>query len=105
VSRRVVFAVVLYLTLDFCLPSMPGAFQFDPGHSVESVGASRAVQTVTAAVVQRPCTPDRQVSLATTVALRRTSARTVATPVVPLRRVSGHRAVAAEPAPPPEDAG
>ena len=35
-------AVLLYVGLDFSLAAMPGAFEFDPGDSVESVQVKRA---------------------------------------------------------------
>jgi hypothetical protein len=44
VSRRhiVVLAILLYVTLDLSLPAMPGAFEFDPADSVESIQVTRA---------------------------------------------------------------
>lgn len=40
-SRAVIFAILVYVALDFSLPTMPGAFVFDPTESVESVHAKR----------------------------------------------------------------
>jgi hypothetical protein len=40
-GRRFLFAVVVYVTLDFSLPEMPGAFVFEPTDSVETVQRSR----------------------------------------------------------------
>jgi hypothetical protein len=40
-GRRVLLAVLVYVTLDLSLPSMPGAFVFDPAESVESAQMSR----------------------------------------------------------------
>jgi hypothetical protein len=37
-----VLAIHIYVTLDLSLPGMPGAFVFEPGHSVESVQGARA---------------------------------------------------------------
>lgn len=34
--------MLIYLALDFSLPSMPGAFVFEPGNSVESVQMGRS---------------------------------------------------------------
>jgi hypothetical protein len=34
-------AILLYLALDVCLPSMPGAFVFESADSVESAGTAR----------------------------------------------------------------
>jgi hypothetical protein len=45
----VLFVVLIYISLDLSLPSMPGAFVFDPGESVESVHGGRgrpAIDTV-----------------------------------------------------------
>lgn len=38
-------AVLVYVTLDLSLATMPGAFQFDPADSVESIQGSRARAT------------------------------------------------------------
>lgn len=40
VRPRLLVTILIYLTLDFSLPSMPGAFVFEPGGSVESVQMS-----------------------------------------------------------------
>ena len=37
VRPSLLLAILLYVTLDLCLPGMPGAFVFDAGDSVESV--------------------------------------------------------------------
>jgi hypothetical protein len=39
--RGLLLVVLLYVTLDFSLPDMPGAFEFDPAGCVESVEAAR----------------------------------------------------------------
>ena len=39
--RALLLAILLYLSLDVSLPSMPGAFEFDPADSVESVHSTR----------------------------------------------------------------
>ncbi len=41
VGRRVLLTVLVYVTLDLSLASMPGAFVFDPDDSVESVQMNR----------------------------------------------------------------
>ena len=41
-GRYVVVAVLIYLALDLSLASMPGAFVFEAGDSVETVQRSRA---------------------------------------------------------------
>jgi hypothetical protein len=50
--RRLLLALLVYVTLDLSLPSMPGAFVFDPGDSVESVqlGRMRAAIDVASAL-------------------------------------------------------
>lgn len=44
-------AILVYVTLDLSLPTMPGAFVFEPADSVESVGGGRIV---TRAIVLLP---------------------------------------------------
>ena len=39
--RRVVILILLYITLDLSLASMPGAFVFEAGESVETVQMNR----------------------------------------------------------------
>jgi hypothetical protein len=46
--RTVICAILVYVALDFLLPSMPGAFVFDPSESVESVHAKRDASIVVA---------------------------------------------------------
>ena len=41
-SPCVLFAVLVYVTLDLSLPSMPGAFVFEPSESIETIQTSRA---------------------------------------------------------------
>jgi hypothetical protein len=45
VSRPLLLAVLLYVTLDLSSPAMPGAFVFEAGDSVETVARGRAVTT------------------------------------------------------------
>jgi hypothetical protein len=52
--RRLLLAVLIYVTLDLSLPSMPGAFVFDPGDSVESIQMSRGRTAVEAACPLAP---------------------------------------------------
>jgi hypothetical protein len=40
-GRRLLFAVLVYVTLDLSLPAMPGAFVFDLADSVESAQMNR----------------------------------------------------------------
>jgi len=48
VSRRRAFlvAILVYVTLDLSLPTMPGAFVFEPDDSVESIGGGRLVAKI-----------------------------------------------------------
>jgi hypothetical protein len=53
VKRRpiLLFAILVYITLDFSLPMMPGAFVFEPADSVETVqtrGGRAGIETVAA---------------------------------------------------------
>jgi len=54
VSRRqaILVAILVYVTLDLSLPTMPGAFVFEPDDSVESIGRGRLVARI--AVVPAP---------------------------------------------------
>jgi hypothetical protein len=40
--RLWLFAILVYLGLDLCLPDMPGAFMFDPDGSIRSMDVVRA---------------------------------------------------------------
>jgi hypothetical protein len=39
------FAILIYVTLDLSLPAMPGAFEFEPADSVESIQTHRGRAT------------------------------------------------------------
>jgi hypothetical protein len=39
-------AILVYVTLDLSLPTMPGAFVFEPDDSVESIGGGRLVAKI-----------------------------------------------------------
>ena len=39
-------AILLYVALDLSMPTMPGAFVFEPADSVESIGGGRAMARV-----------------------------------------------------------
>jgi hypothetical protein len=39
--RALLYAILVYVTLDLSLPMMPGAFVFEPGDSVESIQTNR----------------------------------------------------------------
>jgi hypothetical protein len=47
--RALVLAVLVYVALDFSSPAIPGAFVFEPGDSVESVGRARTIPSIFAA--------------------------------------------------------
>jgi hypothetical protein len=49
--QPLLFAILVYVGLDLCLPDMPGAFVFDPGGSVESVEVARTRLTGRIAVL------------------------------------------------------
>jgi hypothetical protein len=53
--RRIPLLVLLYMTLDFANPLMPGAVRFEAG-AVESVQADR-VTRVAVVVMPAPCAP------------------------------------------------
>jgi len=50
--RRLLLAILVYVTLDLSLPTMPGAFVFETGDSVESIGGGR--MTARVAVLPTP---------------------------------------------------
>jgi hypothetical protein len=59
--RRLLLAILVYVTLDLSLASMPGAFVFDAAQSVDSPYAGRgrdaAAIVVRAAVAGEACAP------------------------------------------------
>ncbi len=44
--RALLVAILVYVTLDLSLPTMPGAFVFEPDDSVESIGGGRLVAKI-----------------------------------------------------------
>ena len=54
--QALLLAILVYVTLDLSLSMMPGAFQFDPAESVESIQSSRA-RTAAPRVVVLPSVP------------------------------------------------
>ena len=46
--------VLIYVTLDFSLPEMPGAFVFDPAGSVDSIEVARGRLTSEVVVLPTP---------------------------------------------------
>ncbi len=53
-GRALLFAVLVYVGLDLCLPEMPGAFDFEPTGSIESAQAARGRATLTVTVLTAP---------------------------------------------------
>ena len=45
-QRALLVAILVYVTLDLSLPTMPGAFVFEPDDSVESIGGGRLVAKI-----------------------------------------------------------
>jgi len=41
IGRRVLLPILVYVTLDLCLPMLPGAFVFEPSECVEIVRMTR----------------------------------------------------------------
>jgi hypothetical protein len=54
VKRSLLFAILLYVTLDLSMAMMPGAFVFDVADSVESVQLSRGRAAAELVVVPAP---------------------------------------------------
>ena len=69
-SRRLLFVVLIYVSLDLSLPSMPGAFVFDPGDSVESVHAGRGRLPISA-ITELPDTHGHGVTAMPDLGMRR----------------------------------
>jgi hypothetical protein len=101
VMRRsaLLVAVLVYVTLDLSIPSMPGAFVFDPGHSVESVQHARA--RATAEAVMRPASAGELVAGPVPPAAPDQPASLV--PAPPRFHVTRRSGLLREPAPPSED--
>ena len=102
VMRRcaLLVAVLVYVTLDLSLPSMPGAFVFDPGESVESVQHART--RAAADAVMRPASAgDELVAGPVPHAAPDQPASTRPTP--PRFHVTRRSGLLREPAPPSED--
>jgi hypothetical protein len=100
--RRLLLAVLVYVALDLCLPSMPGAFVFDAGNCVESVRPGRTLDAGGLVTVRAPAPEPRVISLPDAAAPR----AVVLAPSlsrVPRRGGAGLRTATPEPAPPSED--
>ena len=94
-------AILVYVALDLSLPMMPGAFEFEPADSVESIGGGRLTARVV--VLAIPTAGSSQI-----VSRLRSDLRHRLPPrseVAPLGRPPGHRPprVIGDPSPPSED--
>ena len=98
---RFVVLILLYITLDLSLASMPGAFVFDAGASVETVQLGRT-QDAASSVSVPAAAEDRRVAVAVEDARRMPRHRS---PVVPqiLHPIPGRRRAVPELAPPSKD--
>ena len=83
--RRLLLALLLYVTVDLSLPAMPGAFVFDAGDSVESVQARRDASTAEPVLLPVPSS-----QAAPTAA----PVRVAAAPVPATRRAAPHATLA-----------
>jgi hypothetical protein len=98
VGRRFVLVLLLYITLDLSMASMPGAFVFEADASIESVQMNRVrplAEVTTASVPAR----DRE----TRVAEVEVKPLPRSVPRMPIRRTHGSRAPAPEPSEASED--
>ena len=101
VSRRVVLLIVLYITVDLSFASVPGAFVFEAGESIETLqmGRGRHVAPTGPAVV-----PPRERTSAVVVDIDlRPSIVPRAIRALPLDRGHGSPASSSEPPPLSED--
>jgi hypothetical protein len=86
-------AILVYVSLDFCLPAMPGAFVFEAAQSVETIRVDRSRADVEA-VVALPLAkvtrvpPLVMVELTDTLILRRAAPPVVRPPIVYLARAT-----------------
>jgi hypothetical protein len=95
--------VLVYITLDLSLASMPGAFVFDASDSVESVQTSRTPSVPIPAAAVAPARDPRAL-----VSIREVRARPQFFPMpsihlMPLRTSDGTATPSLDPAPPSED--
>jgi hypothetical protein len=99
--RGLLVVILVYVALDLSLPAMPGAFEFEPADSVESIGGGR----LTAQVVVLPTPGAGSSQIASR--LRRDLRHRLPprSEVAPLGRSPGHRPprVIGDPAQPSED--
>jgi hypothetical protein len=100
--RRLLFAVLVYVALDLCLPSMPGAFVFDAGSCVESVRPGRTLDAAGLVTVRAPA-PEPHLFSTADVAAPCTVALAPSLSRVPRRSGAGLRTATPDPAPPSED--
>jgi hypothetical protein len=98
VRARFVLGLLLYLTLDLSMASMPGAFVFEADASIESVQMSRARVLADATIASVPARAREALVAQVDV---RPSPRPV--PPMPVRRTYGSRAPAPEPSAASED--
>ena len=94
-------AILVYVALDLSLPTMPGAFVFEPADSVESIGGGRAA----ARVVALPTPAGTPMPLAAQLRSDLPHRRPATCEVPPLRRPGVHRLprVPCDPPQPSED--
>jgi hypothetical protein len=52
--RELLVAILVYVVLDLSLPTMPGAFVFEPADSVESIGGGRVAARVVVLATPAP---------------------------------------------------
>jgi hypothetical protein len=93
VRRRLVLAILLYITLDLSLASMPGAFVFEANASVESVQLSR-VRPLPELVIEFAPSRDPTVVFVEVEVRQRPRPRPV--PPMPIRRGDSSRAPTSE---------
>jgi hypothetical protein len=46
--RALLVAILVYVALDLSLPTLPGAFEFEPADSVDGIGGGRAAALIVA---------------------------------------------------------
>jgi hypothetical protein len=56
-GRALLFALLVYVTLDLSLPMMPGAFVFEPADSVASIEMAHGRAALAVAILPSPAGP------------------------------------------------
>jgi hypothetical protein len=101
--RHLIVVILVYITLDLSLASMPGAFVFEASDSVESVQMNRTRDVAGAMTTLALARDPRAVVIVREIAARRQFVPMPLIPRMPLRTGDGPPTATPEPSPPSED--